>query len=213
MPPIEFTGNDKPAIDYIRKRGYASYSSMKNVRDAVVPSFVSTPAYDFGKELHSRDLEKKKLKTFSKEDEAKLKAMLKVLAESKVVQRLKDGAKFEQEFKQPLYGVTVLGYIDIDGTDAVSDYKTCWHDNTKRFISEMDFLQAALYTKVRDKRDFYYIGICKEPPHVLMIFNVQQYLERLKFAQVELKNLLTYIKLKLAGKLSESITYKVWLNG
>lgn len=211
MPTVEFN-SDKAAIDYIRKRGYASYSSMKNVRDCVVPSFVSSAAYDFGKELHSRDLEGKRLKTFSKEDEAKLKAMLKVLAESKVVQRLKDGAKFEQEFKQLLYGVTVLGYIDIDGADAVSDYKTCWHDNVKRFTSEMDFLQAALYTTVRKKRDFYYIGICKEPPHALMIFNVQQYPEHLKLAQIELKNLLTYIKYKLVGKLSESITYKVWLN-
>jgi len=110
-----------------------------------------------------------------------------------------------------LYGVTVLGYIDIDGA-AISDYKTCWHDNSKKFIQEQDFLQAAMYTAVRKRRDFYYIGICKEAPHKLMIHNVQDYPARIKDAQVELKNLLTYIKLKLAGKIGNGIVYKMWLD-
>jgi hypothetical protein len=212
MPTIEFQGDDSAAIEYIRKRGYVSYSSMKNVRDCVVPSFFTTPAFEFGKELHSRDLEKKKIKTLSKEEEQMLKDILLVLAKDKVVQRLKSGAKFEQEFKQLLYGIMVLGYIDIDGVLDISDYKTCAHDNLKRFIASMDFLQASLYLKVRKKRDFYYVGIPKVPPHKLMIFNVRQYPERLEESDYELRCLLTYIKGKLKGSIHKSFTFASWMN-
>ena len=210
MPVTEFN-DDKPAIDYIRKRGYASYSSLKNVRDCLIPSVYKSTALNFGKELHSRDLEKKRTCTLSKEEEIKLKGMLAVLGSSKMVQQLKQGSKFEQEFKEPLYGLMVLGYIDIDGK-SISDYKTCWHNNSKKFISEQDFLHAALYLAVRKRRDLYYIGICKEVPHTLMIHNVQHYPARIKAAQVELKNLITYTKLKLDGKIKSNYIYKTWLH-
>jgi hypothetical protein len=66
---IEFGGSDKLALEYIRQRGYASYSSMTNVRDKKDPQvFKEMPYHRFGKELHSRFLEHKKLVRLSLAD-------------------------------------------------------------------------------------------------------------------------------------------------
>jgi len=197
MPTVDFRGDDKPALDYIRKNGYASYSSIKLVRDCEAPNrFFSSPATEFGKELHSRLLENTILKKFPLEIEKQLDAMLLKLRSDIVVQRLLKGAKTETQFKQSLLGVMVLGYIDIDNKD-IADLKTTSLKNKKTFIASMDFLQAALYLAIRKKKNFYYVGINKEPPYPLMIFNVQEYPDRLKEAQDELKRLLKYIKSKL----------------
>jgi hypothetical protein len=196
MPTIEFTGDDEPALDYIRKRGYASYSSIKNVRDKIVPQKITKDYFTFGKELHSRLLESQKLEKLSKVEEQKLKEMLEVLRANAIVKRLLDGAKCEDKFHQELYGVMVLGYIDIHNTD-IADLKTTHHNKLSNFAADMDFLQAAMYLAVTGKKNFYYVGICKAPPYNLMIFNVQQYPDRIKAAHTELKTLLKYIKSKL----------------
>lgn len=197
MPTVDFN-DDSYAIDYIRKRGYASYSSIKNVRDKEVPSFFSSPALVFGKELHSRLLEQKKLETLSAEEEKHLRAMLKALDESKLVQKLMKGCVTEVEFKQLLAGVMVLGFIDIDVRPAhVSDLKTTSTTSMNAFVKSMDFLQAAIYLAVSGAKDFYYIGINKKPPYPLFIFGVSQYPDRLKLANKELGMLLRYLKKKL----------------
>jgi len=196
MPTVDFN-DDKPALDYIRKRGYASYSSIKNVRDCVIPSVVDAKYFTFGKELHSRLLENTKLEKLSKPEELMLFEMLNNLRSNAIVKRLLDGAKCEQKFHQELYGVMVLGYIDIHATKSVADLKTTRHTKLSAFASDMDFLQAALYTKVTGNKDFYYIGISKVAPYNLMIFNVLDYPQRFKDSQEELKRLLLYIKKKL----------------
>lgn len=197
MPTVEFN-DDSHALEYIRKRGYASYSSIKNVRDKEVPTFFTSPALVFGKELHSRHLEKTQLEKLSAEEEKHLRAMLRVLDESKVVQQLMRGCKTEVEFKQMLLGVMVLGYIDIDSRPLhVSDLKTTSTTSLAAFVRSMDFLQAALYLAVSGAKDFYYIGINKKPPYPLFIFSVSQYPDRLKAARKEMETLLKYLKKKL----------------
>lgn len=197
MPTVEFN-DDSHALEYIRKRGYASYSSIKNVRDKLVPEFFSSPAIRFGKELHSRFLENKKLETLSKEEEKHLKAMLIVLENSRVVESLMDGAATEVEFKQLLKGVMVLGYIDIDARKLhISDLKTTSTTSLVAFVKSMDFLQAVLYLAVSGAKDFYYIGINKKPPYPLFIFSAAQYPERLAAARKEMETLLKYLKKKL----------------
>lgn len=193
-----FKGSDEPALAYIRKRGYVSYSSAKNVRDCAVPSSYSSPAQDFGKELHSRWLEKTVLTKFDKAGEKKLMEMERALDNHSVAWALRINAVTEVEFKQPCYGVTVLGYIDIDNRpDNVADLKTTRLSSIALFAAEMDFLQAALYMKVSGSENFYYIGICKEPPYKVMVFNVREFPQRLLTAQAELRRLLAYIKMKL----------------
>ncbi len=192
MPTTEFN-DDKPALDYIRKRGYASYSSIKNVRDCVVPQHVDAKYFIFGSELHSRLLESKPINKLSRAEETALKDMLQVLKSNAIVKRLLDGAKCEDKFFVKLWGLQVIGYIDINNTD-LADLKTTRHSKLPAFAADMDFLQAALYLTVTKKKNFFYIGICKQPPYNLMIFNVQQYPARLKDAQDELKRLVKYIK-------------------
>lgn len=194
---IEFTDSDEAALAYVRKRGYASYSSMINVRDKRVPEvWKETPAYRFGKELHSRFLERKKTCTLSASEEYMLKEMVHNLAADVMVQKIMDGAKCEVEFDEKVNGLRCFGRIDILNF-AVGDLKTTKHTQRTPFIVSMDFLQAALYTRVKKLKDFYYIGISKIPPYNVMVFNVNQFPERIEAAHKELNRLTVYIKNKL----------------
>jgi hypothetical protein len=196
MPTIEFQGDDAPAIDYIRQRGYASYSSLKNVRDREIPQVINAKYLTFGKELHSRFLENKKLETMDEAQEKQVDAMIKSLRAHPVVKLIMKGAKTEVKFHQKLNGVWVLGYIDILNFD-IADLKTTRLKNFKQFAASMDFLQAALYLAVTKKKDFHYIGICKEAPYEVIPFSVRQFPDRLEAAKEELNTLLAYLKKKL----------------
>jgi len=199
----DFSYGDKLAIDYIRERGYASYSSVKNVRDCLVPSKSDERWFIFGRELHSRWLEgkthftKENPNVLTEDEKAVLEAMLEKLNTNKIAMQLKCGAKCEQEFKQLLHGVNVLGYIDILHAQHIADLKSTKERNMQAFVRSMDFLQAALYLAVTKKKDFYYIGICKLYPHDVFIFNVCDYPERLHAAELEMRCLLRYLKIKL----------------
>lgn len=216
MPASKFA-DDRPALDYIRKRGYASYSSIKMVRDCEVPGgFVDGPWFAFGKELHSRDLEKKKIATLTEPEEKQLAAMLKSLDTHAVYQRLKRDAKFEipfgpesilRKYKEQktglvirdLHTVPVYGRIDILNLadNHVSDLKSTREKTMKGFAESMDFLQAALYLAVTRAKDFYYVGICKQPPYNVMVFSVAQYPDRLRASQKDLTRLLKHINKNL----------------
>jgi hypothetical protein len=214
MPTVEFN-DDKPALEYIRKRGYASYSSIKNVRDCVVPSYTSEVWHKFGKELHSRFLEGKKIATLSKDEERQLAAMLDKLDAHPIVRRLLAKSKNEVAFGPrrvlekyncvksglvlpDIMGVPVLGYIDIHNEpDNEADLKTTRLNNMKAFVASMDFLQPAIYLEATRARDFYYIGICKQTPYNVMVFSVKEYPERMAAARAGMKRLLKYIKSKL----------------
>lgn len=192
MPTVDF--NDRtPALRYIARNGYASYSSMCLYINAEVPTKFNPVWGIFGRELHSRFLENKKLKTLSKDEEKILKGMLAILRASNVVTQLMKNSRVEQKFHKPLYGQMVLGYIDILN-HFIADLKSTSITNRKKFIAEMNFLQAALYLAVTGKKDFYYIGILKKAPYTLMIFNVRDYPERLAVANALLKKTLTEIR-------------------
>lgn len=197
MPTIEFQGDDSAAIEYIRKRGYASYSSIKNVRDCVVPSVSDAAYFKFGKELHSRVLEKTKLETLSAPEETQLKEMTGVLHAHPVVNKLLTGAQTEVELRVNMYGVPVLMYIDIWNGNDLADLKTTRHTSPRLFAESMDFLQAAVYLKATAAKNFFYLGISKQKPYAVMPFNVHQYPDRMDAAHLELRRLLMYIKSKL----------------
>lgn len=191
---IEFGGSDKLALDYIRMRGYASYSSMTNVRDKQDPRpFVETVYYRFGKELHSRFLERKKTCTLTPDEERTLRGMVHALAEDALVQKIMDGAKCEIEFDEKVNGLRCYGRIDILNF-AVADLKTTRLTNKAQFALSMDLLQAALYMRVTKRLDFYYIGISKQPPFSVMVFNVNQFPDRIRLAENQLDYLTKYIK-------------------
>jgi hypothetical protein len=194
---VDFGGSDEAALAYIRKRTYASYSSMVNVRDKKEPqAFVETDYYRFGKELHSRFLERKKTCQLTPEEEVMLKEMVCSLANDVMVQKIMDGATCEIDFDEKVNGLRCYGRIDIKNF-AIGDLKTTRHTSRSPFIASMDFLQAALYTRVSRVKDFYYIGISKVAPYNVMVFNVNQFPERIEAAHKELNRLTVYIKSKL----------------
>jgi hypothetical protein len=191
---------DKAALEYIKNRGYASYSSLKMVRDCIDPTEKKSAVYfDVGTEVHAQFLEKEKQKLkLTKEDSKAVKLMVKALEEHPVVSSLMTSAQVEVKFEQKLGGLSVLGYIDIlPPKKAVGDLKTTRHKNLHDFAANMDFLQAALYLKVTKRKDFYYVGIQKVAPFRVFVFNVNQYPERLEKAFKELDYLIKYIKQKL----------------
>lgn len=199
MPTVEFNDN-KLALEYIKNRGYASYSSMKNVRDCEIPSkFVEGPWLAFGKELHSRALEGIVLDKLSTSEEKLLKAMLKSLKDNALVQGLWKSGVFEDEFKKKVYGVNTLGYLDhwCKKRKIVTDLKSTRLTSHNQFVESMDFLQAALYLYVTGAKEFYYVGISKTAPHNVFIFAVSEYPGKLMDARLQLEYLLKYINTKL----------------
>lgn len=191
--------NHKSVIEYIRMRGHASYSSLKMLRDGGTPGvYKKALHFDIGTELHARWLEKQKPKKFDKPVEEVISGMYSSLNRDKVATILLKGAQVEYEFTQPLYGVTVHGFVDILPPKVlIGDLKTTALNSRSSFIGSMDFLQAALYLNVMARKDFYYIGVSKVKPYQVFTFRVSDYPARLKQAQGELKELLTYVKTKL----------------
>ena len=192
--------DDRLALEYIKTKGYASYSSLKRVRDGWDGKVQSYPALDIGTELHSRFLENTILTTFDDQQEEMLAAMERSLRLDKSVVMLMKQATCEVEFKEKVYGFPTLGYIDILPPKInIGDLKTTKCTTLKAFIDQMDFLQAALYLKAMNRKDFYYIGISKVTPHPVFTFRVSAYQDRLDAAHVELKKIITHVKKSLGA--------------
>lgn len=197
---IEFGGSDALALQYIRDRGYCSYSSMKNVRDKEDPKpFVETPYYQFGKELHSRFLEKKKIMTLTdlRENEKLLKICINKLADNTLVCKVMENATCEIDFNEIIMGVKLFGRIDILAPVHIGDLKTTRVTSMKQFVEAMDFLQAALYCRVKKLKDFYYIGISKVSPYDVFVFNARHIQQKWNDANDQLDYLLRYLKTNL----------------
>lgn len=191
---VEFGGDDKAALQYIRDKGYVSYSSLCNVIERRAPEpFKVTPYYTFGKELHSRFLERKKLEVLPPAQEVQLKEMVHNLAEDAMVQRLMDGAQCEVDFDTKINGLRFYGRIDIKNF-AIGDLKTTALTNKHLFANQMNFLQPAIYCRATKTKDFYYIGISKVPPHPVMVFSVRQYEHRWMEANQLLDRYIKYLK-------------------
>ena len=199
----DFAGDDTLALEYVKGRGYASFSSLRNVRDKVEPSKMPTEYFTFGTELHSRFLEDTVGELLSDREEAKMAKMLSALRANKLVRTLMatPGMKTEVQFKQDYLGLPMLGYIDIDAHDTklkfLADLKSTHISKLPDFVKAMDFMQAALYLKMRPKaQHFYYLGICKNPPYRVMTFDAVDYATRLREANIQLENTINYVKEK-----------------
>ncbi len=196
----DFLGNDTLALQYIKDRGYASFSSLRNVRDKLEPSKGSPDYFLFGSELHSMFLENGKRKNeLSEGEEKKLKNMISALHSNKLVRTIMatSGMKTEVEFRTPILGLPMLGYIDIDAPKFVADLKSTHLSRLPEFVKAMDFMQAAIYLRMRPQaKSFYYLGICKNPPFRVMTFDARDYAIRLRDADDQLITTINYVKEK-----------------
>lgn len=189
--------NDRElALDYIKQRGYASHSSFRRYIKGEAPSpFVSSQAQIFGKELHSRFLENKKIEKLQAADELLLKSMISALEKNRLVKSLLSGANVEEEFKEQIFGVTFLGYMDIHKPKKhVADVKTTKCTNADALAKSLDFLQPAIYLEAKKLKDFFYIGITKTTTPKPIVFSVHDYPEKLKEAKAELKKWCAILK-------------------
>lgn len=195
----EFIGDDTYALEYIKTRGYASYSSLRNVRDKLEPSKMPTDFYKFGSELHSRFLEDKVGELLDDRLEVQMSKMITSLRANKLVRTVMatEGMKTEVEFRSPLLGLPILGYIDIDAPKFVADLKSTHITKLPDFVKAMDFMQAALYLRMRpNAKHFYYLGISKVAPYRVMTFDARDYATRLHDADEILLKTIKYVKEK-----------------
>ncbi len=189
--------DDIPALEYIRVKGYASYSSLKMVRDCQIPTKFNAAWFDLGTAVHSLLLEHK----LDPEVKARLtpdmliqvKLMLSSLCENAIVQKLLKGSKNEDKFDIKINGLPVIGYIDINNIE-LGDLKTTKHTSKAQFVKDMEFLQAAIYLKATGKKDFIYIGASKTKPYEVFTFNVNEYPDRLKEAFNQMNSLTKYVR-------------------
>lgn len=196
--PIPTVLGSRPAIEKISVKGYASYSSLKNVRDGWDGKSYSYPALDIGTEVHSRWLEQTRLKKFNGVDEKMMRAMITNLNNDKLATQIKVGSQFEVEFRVPIMGLDILGYIDIlPPKKIIGDLKTTKCTKLKDFIEQQDFLQPALYLTALERDDFYYVGISKVEPYEVFTFRTSQYPKRLQASLTQMKELIKYVKAKL----------------
>jgi hypothetical protein len=193
MPTVEFIDRTA-AIKYIKEKGYVSYSSLCLYKNGDEPTPSNAAYFTFGTELHSRFLEKKKIEKLDKEQEKQLKLMIKSLEASPIVTKLMKNVKVEQLFKEKILGVNTLGRIDVLGKTYCGDLKTTRLNSMPAFVNSLNFLQPALYLRATGLKDFYYIGISKQAPYKVMVFNVREKPKELQAAQNELTLLLKQLK-------------------
>lgn len=191
--------NDDLALAYIREKGYASYSSIKHVRDKTNPYERSGGNhFDIGTETHARWLEKISKLKLPIVDEVIVKGMVESLEKNKMANILLKGAEVEVKMEQRLNGVPLLAYIDIKQKKFLADLKTYGHTNEAKFIADQDFLQPAIYLALAPEADeFYYIGVSKVHPYKVHTYAVSYDKGRMFAAQKELHTLLKYVKKKL----------------
>lgn len=196
--------DDSLALQYISERGYASYSSLKNVRDCKNPyePFERKEYFDVGTELDANWLLGiSKIPDLSPENRKIVDGMHLALQKHKMASLLRADANTQAKIDMKLEGVPFIGYIDIQKPKYDADLKTFWHSNPKQFIADQDFLQAACYMKADKKSDFFYIGASKEKPlpgklHLICTYSVLHFPARIKASQKELHTLLKYVKKK-----------------
>lgn len=187
-------GGSRIALEIAQAKGYVSYSSLVRIRDGVTEVFQGNAATEEGFELHSRFLEKKKTaRVFDAEVEKRLTNMESALNADALVSAIMRVSMVELPFDQILDDVRVFGRLDILSNDFVADLKTTSCTTMNAFVASLDFLQAALYLRVTDRKDFYYVGVSKINLQVF-VFRVAKYPGRMKEANKELDELLKYVK-------------------
>jgi len=190
--------SDDLALQYIREKGYASYSSIKHVRDCTNPYEKSDARYyAVGSEVHARWLENQKVEKMTAVEEAMVKGMVASLKAHKMASLLRADAECEFKIDKKLNGVPFIGYIDIQKPKYLADLKTYGHTNEPQFLASQDFLQPAIYLKASGRKDFFYIGVSKTFPYKVCTYSVLHYKPRLVASQKELAGLLRYVKKKL----------------
>jgi hypothetical protein len=191
------TWNDRElALAYIKERGYASHSSFRRYIKGEAPApFVSSHAQIFGKELHSRFLENKKIEKLQAADNLLLNSMIGALEKNRIVKSLLNGANVEEEFREKIHGVEFLGYMDIHKPKKhVADVKTTRQTTHDGLANSLDFLQPAIYLEAKKLKDFFYIGITKTIAPKVIVLSVHDYPAKLKEAREELKRWCSILK-------------------
>lgn len=182
---------------------YVSNSSLSEIKRILLgkPGFFGGEKYLlFGRELHSRDLERKSAGIKLESDEEKrMQAMLRKLDEHKFYQQLKRGSLFEHKKFGKLFTVQVKTILDVYKKGKhIADLKTTTCDNEEHFIRkavEYDyFRQGWIYEKVGGVKDVFFVGIQKWEPYNVYILHTSDFKELRREAALETEFLIYYFK-------------------
>lgn len=130
------------------------------------------------------------------EEAKKLTLMLAKLYAHKIVLALVKDSIREEAFYVNIGTAKVKMILDIKqpwckrGADLKSTNCKNFADFLAKAILYGYFRQALTYMIGAELKEFYFIGICTEPPHEIFILNVNDYKKELAYAQEELEFLL-----------------------
>jgi hypothetical protein len=165
----------------VRVEGHLSNSYLSNVKRALAnkPQMYNDETFlVFGTELHSRDLEKKKLQILTDKEEALLKCMLDALKKYKPWQEIKKGGKIELELTPWLFGEAWLMYLDVLNLQTGGDLKSTKCKTFEEFLKACRnydyFRQAKLYMLAAHLKDFVFYA----PQKVEMEFDGKKWLPK-----------------------------------
>lgn len=128
----------------------------------------------------------------------KLTAMVAKLYANKIVLALVKDSVREVSYFASFFGINVRMILDVRQPTTGSDLKSTdcrsFADFLAKAIEYGYFRQALIYMLGVGLKDFYFIGICKEPPFEIFIFNVNDYPKELAYAREELDFLLYWYR-------------------
>lgn len=178
-----------------------SHSSLDRAKKFLFgqPQFTGKEGYlHFGNYLHTAfaSYPRNRVLNCTIEEAKKLTEMLTKLYEHKIVLALVRDSIREEAFYVNLGPVRVKMILDVKQVHSKtgSDLKTTDCKTYSDFLAKAKeygyFRQADTYMLGAGLKEFYFIGICKEPPFEIFILRVNDYRKEMAYAREELEFLL-----------------------
>lgn len=177
-----------------------SFLSMLKRHLTGVNQFYGNEAHlKFGSELHKRFLQPRRKKDWLPADqELILDSMVKRLKQNNFVKTFLSDSVNEKICVKSWFDQRIKVIIDAERKGTIIDLKTTSCTSFQAFIhsaiSYGYFRQAAIYSGVRNAKEFFFVGVSKKPPHDIFIINVNEFPDLLRDGTDEAMHLITVYK-------------------
>jgi len=179
-----------------------SYSRLSNNRILLLGGVITPFNKDFlvfGSALHELFLENKKAEAWEtciEEERTRITYMVAALNRHPVVRRLMADSIREHKFYFHWDKVEMAVILDIKKPPVGADLKSTTCRTLPQFVAKARelgyFKQAVIYMRAAKLKDFYFIAVQKSAPYDVMVLDVNQYKEDLRYAEAELDWLLYF---------------------
>jgi len=188
-----------------KEKDYISNSWLSTLKRELLgqPAFKGGEQFlNFGKELHRRFLEPHTKMDMSMEwedeQEHKVNEMVNRLWQVPLLKEAWKRSEKEVVYTKDIFGVKVLGVLDMKYGRVGIDLKTTWNKSRISFYKSAVrydyFRQADLYMRLADLDSFIFVAISKDPPHDVFELHCNDYPEEMEVGRKELEFLINLHK-------------------